>query len=120
MITIKNKFEVGELVYSIESVPMESTCDVCSGEGTIQCKEKTFRCPQCKGEKTISSSKFKMWRVIPEKLKIGSIKATINGTNCTLRYKASGRNRAEFNLFKTFEDAQKRCDELNFVISESN
>lgn len=120
MITINNKFEVGEEVYSIRAMPMENTCDICKGNGVINYEGKELRCPQCKGDKVIVNDTYKIWKVIPEKLKIGAIKASFNGTDCRVKYKASGLKRAEQNLFKTFEEAQKRCDELNFVVSESN
>lgn len=119
MIEVNNKFNIGEEVYSIRTEPIANTCDLCKGNGFIVYEEKELRCPQCKGTKVIINDKFKMWKVIPEKLKVSSMRVNINETTCSIRYNLSGIKRAEQNLFNTFEEAQKRCDELNFVLSNS-
>ena len=116
MITINNKFNIGEEVYGIWNVPMQNTCDMCDGTGAIEYREKIVRCPQCKGVKVLINDKYKYWEVMPDKLKIYSIKATINKSDVNIRYKASGYNRNEDNLFEAIEDAQKRCDELNYIV----
>lgn len=115
MIAINNKFEIGEEVFSIWSVPLKHKCDMCDGEGFIEYKEKGRRCPQCKGVKFLINDKYKFWEVMPQKLKVYSIKASTNGVGINIKYKASGYNRGEMNLFKTLEEAQVRCDELNHI-----
>ena len=113
MIIINNKFDIGEEVFSIWSVPLKKKCDMCEGDGVIEYNGKSMRCPQCKGAKFLVNDKYKLWEVMPQKLKVYSIKASTNGTEVNIKYKASGWNRGEMNLFKTLEEAQARCDELN-------
>lgn len=118
MIEINNKFNIGDEVYTIKAEPLEYTCDLCKGNGFIVYEEKKIRCPHCHGLKTISSDNLKVWRVIHEKLIVSSIKANINEYSCIIRYNLSGLKRAEQNVFKTFDEAQERCDILNIALPE--
>lgn len=116
MIEINAKFNIGDEVYTIISEPLEYECDLCKGNGYIIYEEKKIRCPHCHGSKTIIHNEFRVWRVLHEKLTVSSIKANINQYSYKIRYNLSGIKRAEENVFKTFDEAQERCDQLNIAL----
>ena len=113
MILIENKFNVGERVYLIQQVPVHFDCNVCNGEGKFLYNNYKIRCPKCNGSGKLHDCNARVWKVIDDECKVSSIKASYNGHNISIRYKISGYNRLEENVFDTFEKAQIRCDELN-------
>ena len=123
MIIVENEFAIGEEVYSIINKQMEIKCSLCEGKGQFEHNTHNVRCPQCKGTGKITSN-YKSWEVIDEKLTVGSIKANIGSNNITLRYglhsKLTRLRRGSQNVFKTYEEAQNKCDELNYVIVEGD
>ena len=113
---LNNKFEIGEVVFTISHNNMELKCSVCE-EGFISYKEKTYKCPECKGSTKITSE-HKIWEVIEEEVKIRRVKASIGNNYINIKYAVycdnhSVKNRGECNLFKTKEEAQEECNRLN-------
>ena len=102
---------------------MEIKCSLCEGKGQFEHNNHNVICPQCKGTGKITSN-YKSWEVIDEKLTVSSIKANIGSNNITLRYglhsKITRLRRGEQNVFKTYEEAQNKCNELNYVIVEGD
>ena len=116
MIIFDNKFNIGEEVYLITQVPIKYECPICEGEGKIVHNGYEMGCPKCQGHGKLCDDKSRVWEVMNGTFTINSIKANCNGESVTMRYKVSGYNRAEYNLFKSVEDAEKRCKELNCKI----
>lgn len=113
---LNNKFEIGEVVYTISHNNMELKCNVCEN-GFILYKEKAYKCPECNGNAKILSS-HKIWEVVEEEVKIRRVKASIGNGYINIKYALYSdnfrvKNRGECNLFKTKEEAQKECDRLN-------
>jgi len=120
MILVENKFNLKEEIYSIWQQPIKNKCGLCEGEGSFLHKEESIRCPQCRGTGVVVNEKYRAWEVMSQKLTISSVKATVNRHDVNIRYKACGYGRVEANLFHTKEEAQNRCNELNYVKSEMN
>jgi Zn finger protein HypA/HybF involved in hydrogenase expression len=120
MFVVENKFDIDEEVYLIKQVPVKYDCPVCQGKGRFVHNNYEMKCPKCHGEGKLCDDKIKIWEVMDGTYKIYSCKVNFNGSYQTVRYKVSGFNRAEENIFKSKEDAQKKCFLLNTGIKENN
>lgn len=118
MFRVNNKFDIDEEVYLIKQVPVKYDCPVCKGEGKFIHNGYEIKCSKCRGEGKLLDDKVRIWEVMDGTYKIYSIKVCHNGSCQTIRYKVSGFNRAETNIFKTKEDAEKKCLELNTGCSQ--
>lgn len=71
---IESKYNLGDIVYTVQKTQVFEDCTVCDGEGTVdvQVKEGYYRvfCPNCKGHKTVATTTDKLW-VILEKVFVG-------------------------------------------------
>lgn len=111
------KFQKGDTVYAVKQVKLETPCPICEGIGTIKYNEKDLRCPECMGRGKFNSNKS-THIVIDEPFIISTIKVSIHSNDAIfIKYKGScgftSLSRSEDSLFKTKEEAQIKCDELN-------
>ena len=117
MKTIDNKFEIGEECYTYARENMEITCPVCKGTKKILYSGYEIPCKQCN---TTGKIVCKQTVVAPHKVKIRRIVASIWDNVTTIKYKVDSigeyiniRNRRESSLFKTLEECEQKCKEIN-------
>lgn len=120
MKTIDNKFEIGEECYTYVRENIEIICPICKGTkkffyGGYDGYE--IPCKQCNTTGKIIS---KQTVVTPHKVKIRRIVASIWDDVATIKYKVDSvgeyinvRNRGESSLFKTLEECEQKCKEIN-------
>lgn len=118
MITVDNKFEVGQEVFivneNVKSIRNEVTCPICDGIGTIVHKGHKLRCPNCNnGVTTISIDHVNVYSV-SNRGKITSIRFQYaNKDSFFTKYKIYGKFIPEDRLAATEEEAIKLCEHLN-------
>lgn len=117
MKTIDNKFEIGEDCYTYVRENMEIICPVCKGTKKIHYNGYEIPCKQCN---TTGKIVCKQTVVVPCKVKIRRIVASIWNDVTTIKYKIDAvdgyinvRNRGESSLFKTLEECEQKCKEIN-------
>lgn len=117
MKTIDNKFEIGEDCYTYVRENMEIICPVCKGTKKIHYNGYEIPCKQCN---TTGKIVCKQTVVVPRKVKIRRIVASIWNDATTIKYKIDAvdgyinvRNRGESSLFKTLEECEQKCKEIN-------
>lgn len=117
MKTIDNKFEIGEDCYTYVRENMEIICPVCKGTKKIHYNGYEIPCKQCN---TTGKIVCKQTVVVPRKVKIRRIVASIWNDVTTIKYKIDAvdgdinvRNRGESSLFKTLEECEQKCKEIN-------
>ena len=117
MKTIDNKFEIGEVCYTYARKNVEIDCLVCKGTKKIIYNGYEISCKQCDSFGKIST---KQTVVAPHKVRIRRIIASIWNDITTVKYKVDSvgeylniRNRSENTLFKTLEECEQRCKEIN-------
>ena len=114
MRTIDNKFEIGEECYTYVRENTKIQCPVCKGTKKIIYNGYEIPCKQCDDFGKIST---KQTVVIPYKVKIRRIIASIWNDVTTIKYKVDPlggvRNRNENTLFKTLEECEQECREIN-------
>ena len=120
MHTVNNKFEIGEECYSVYRKPIHYKCPICEGKGRFEYNGYDIWCKNCNGSGKLHNSKQFVMAVC--KVRIRRIIASIWNDQITVKYKVDGvdefkfaniRNRSEDNLFKTKEEAEKYCVEVN-------
>lgn len=106
MKTIDNKFEIGEECYTYARENVEIVCPICKGTKKIIYNGYEIPCKQ-----TV---------VAPHKVRIRRIIASIWNDATTVKYKVDPvgeyinvRNRSESTLFKTLEECEQKCSEIN-------
>ena len=117
MKTIDNKFEIGEECYTYARENVEIICPVCKGTKKILYNGYEIPCKQCN---TIGKIVCKQTVATPHKVKIRRIVASIWDNVTTIKYKVDSigeyiniRNRGESSLFKTLEECEQKCKEIN-------
>lgn len=117
MKTINNKFEIGEECYTYARENMEIVCPVCNGTKKIIYGGYEIPCKQCNYFGKVST---KQTVVTPYKVRIRRIIASIWEDVTTIKYKVDSvgeyvniRNRSENTLFKTLEECEQKCKEIN-------
>ena len=117
MKTIDNKFEIGEECYTYARENVEIVCPVCKGTKKILYNGYEIPCKQCN---TIGKIVCKQTVATPHKVKIRRIVASIWDNVTTIKYKVDPigeyiniRNRGESSLFKTLEECEQKCKEIN-------
>lgn len=125
ILTLKNKFNVGDKVFTIEQIPLIATCGLCNGTKIIKLNTHSIRCPHCKGEGIIKHKKYKTWSVINHDgiIKSISYKKYINGLDVikyNIRINGYSLHRGEQNVFNSLEEAQAACNKLNNVITNTS
>lgn len=120
MYIVNNKFEIGEECYSIYRKPIHYKCPICQGEGQFKYNGYNIWCKNCNGSGKLHN--YKQSVMVVCMVKIRRIIASIWQDQVTIKYKVDGidefkfinvRNRSENNLFKTKEEAEKYCIEVN-------
>lgn len=116
MISVENKFEIGQEVYIVRKMREKTVCPACDGIGYKIINGYKFSCRECYGTGYLHS-KNKIYRV-DEKDKIDRIKIFMyieNGEMKTVvKYKLKNGNEfVKRSLFATREEAEARCKELN-------
>ena len=114
---INNKFEIGEECYTYVRENMEVVCPICKGTKKILYNNYEIPCKQCNCTGKIVC---KQTVVRPHKVKIKRIVASIWNDVTTIKYKVDSvgeyinvRNRGEVSLFKTFDECEQKCKEIN-------
>ena len=120
MYSVENKFEIGEECYSVYRKPTHYKCPICEGNGKFPYKGYEIWCKNCSGSGKLHNPKQSMMAVC--KVKVRRLIASIWQDQITIKYKVDGvdefkllnvRNRSENNLFKTEEEAEKYCVDVN-------
>ena len=120
MYTVENKFEIGEECYSVYRKPTHYKCPICEGNGKFPYKGYEILCKNCSGSGKLYNPKQSVMAVC--KVKVRRLIASIWQDQITIKYKVDGvdefklvnvRNRGENNLFKTEEEAEKYCIDVN-------
>ena len=120
MYTVENKFEIGEACYSVYRKPTHYKCPICEGNGKFPYKGYEIWCKNCSGSGKLHNPKQSVMAVC--KVKVRRLIASIWQDQITIKYKVDGvdefkllnvRNRSENNLFKTEEEAEKYCVDVN-------
>ena len=120
MYTVENKFEIGEECYSIYRKPTHYKCPICEGNGKFPYKGYEIWCKNCSGSGKLYNPKQSVMAVC--KVKVRRLIVSIWKDQITIKYKVDGvdefkllnvRNRSENNLFKTEEEAEKYCVDVN-------
>lgn len=117
MKTIDNKFEIGEECYTYARENVEIVCPICKGTKKIIYNGYEIPCKQCN---TTGKIVCKQTVVASHKVKIRRIVASILDNVTTIKYKVDSvgeyinvRNREENSLFKTLEECEHKCKEIN-------
>ena len=120
MYTVENKFEIGEECYSVYRKPTHYKCPICEGNGKFPYKGYEIWCKNCSGSGKLHNPKQSVMAVC--KVKVRRLIVSIWQDQITIKYKVDGvdefklvnvRNRGENNLFKTKEEAEKYCVDVN-------
>ena len=119
MYTIDNKFEIGEECYSVYRKPTHYTCPICEGNGKFLHNGYEVWCKNCHGSGKLQNPHQYVMDVC--KVKVRRIMASIFKDVVTIKYKVdvindctiNVKNRGESNLFKTAEEAEQYCFEVN-------
>ena len=120
MYTVENKFEIGEECYSVYRKPTHYKCPICEGNGKFPYKGYEIWCKNCSGSGKLYNPKQSVMAVC--KVKVRRLIVSIWQDQITIKYKVDGvdefklvnvRSRGENNLFKTKEEAEKYCVDVN-------
>lgn len=116
MVTIDNKFDIGQEVYIVRKMREKTVCPACDGIGYKIFNDYKFSCRKCYGTGNLHS-KNKIYMAY-EKDKIDRIKIFMYIENdemkTVVKYKLkNGTEFVERSLFATREEAEARCKELN-------
>ena len=114
MKTIDDKFEIGEECYTYARENVEIICPICKGTKKILYNGYEIPCKQCNMSGKIVG---KQTVVAPHKVRIKRIIASIWDDVITIKYKVDSvddyKNIGESSLFKTFEECEQKCKEIN-------
>ena len=120
MYSVENKFEIGEECYSVYRKPTHYKCPICEGNGKFLYNGYEIWCKNCSGSGKLHNPKQYVLAVC--KVKVRRLIASIWQDQISIKYKVDGvdefklvnvRNRGENNLFKTKEEAEKYCVDVN-------
>lgn len=119
MFTVDNKFDIGEECYSVYRKPTHYKCPICEGKGQFEYNGYMIQCRNCNGTGKLHNPKQYVLAVC--KVKIRRIKVSRFEEENSIKYVVDPmesdcvniKNRGENNLFKTKEEAEKYCVEVN-------
>lgn len=115
MITVNNKFEVGENAFTVYRVPVKFKCPICEGNGKFEHNGYEVECKKCNGTGMLHDPHNTL--LAPTEVTVSSIKISFNGTKISIRYKVySSKNvnsRSEETMFKTLEETESYCKCVN-------
>ena len=118
MYTVNNKFEIGEECYTSIREKIKCDCPVCKGSGEFMFNGYKVKCKQCNGTGKIETNQTLLTTC---KVKVRRLIAVIWEDEIIIKYKVNCadeiyrnvENRQENNLFKTLEEAERYCREVN-------
>ena len=119
MYTVENKFEVGEECYTVCRTTTKYKCPFCEGNGKKEYNGYEIPCSNCRGTGKLDNPKETVLVVC--KVRVRRLIASIWKGQMTIKYKVDCvddilrniRNRSETSLFKTVEEAERYCVEVN-------
>lgn len=119
MYTVDNKFEVGEECYTVCRTTIKYKCPFCDGNGKKEYNGYEIPCSNCHRTGKLDNPKETVLVVC--KVRVRRLIASIWKDQSTIKYKVDCiddiyrniRNRGETSLFKTVEEAEKYCVEVN-------
>lgn len=119
MYTVDNKFEAGEECYTVCRTTTKYKCPFCEGKGKKKYNGYEIGCSNCRGTGKLDNPKETVLVVC--KVKVRRLIALIWKDQISIKYKVDCvddilrniRNRSETSLFKTIEEAEKYCVEVN-------
>ena len=119
MYTVENRFDVGEECYTVCRETTKYKCPFCEGKGTKEYNGYEIPCRNCNGTGKLDNPKETVLVVC--KIKVRRLIASIWKDQITIKYKVDCiddiyrniRNRSETSLFKTVEEAEKYCVDVN-------
>lgn len=119
MYTVENKFEIGEECYTVCRTTTKYKCPFCEGKGKKEYNGYEIGCSNCRGTGKLDNPKETVLVVC--KVRVRRLIASIWKDQITIKYKVDCiddiyrniRNRGETSLFKTVEEAEKYCVEVN-------
>lgn len=120
---LRNKFEIGQEVYTVIRKPIQYDCPVCNGTGKFNHNGYDVKCPHCNGSGKLTDNKT-LWNVVDGKVTIGSIRANIHSNNGqSIKYKVHSKDeyinsRPESQLFLTIKEAEKFCYDGNHPVEK--
>lgn len=130
MFVLNNKFEIGEEVYSVTMNDIQYKCPCCNGSGKLNVMLITnapnindtvpTKCYYCNGVGSMRDNSKRIW-VVMGPCRISSVKARFTDVGVVdVKYLIHGPNgsnrRGEGRIFRTKEEAQAFCDDLNSEI----
>lgn len=132
MFVLNNKFGIGEEVYSITMSNIDYVCPCCNGSGKlnvvvgsypkpgIEDSTMPIKCYFCDGVGLKQDASHRIW-VVMGPCRVSSVKARFTEEGVAdVRYTIYGQNgsnkRGEGRLFRTIEEAQMLCDDMNSEI----
>lgn len=80
-----SKFNVGDIIYSIDNRPSYSMqdCFICENTGVVELKGLSFRCPHCKGDGEVE---IRRENYFISKEKISAIECRCHDDDIDIRY----------------------------------
>ena len=119
MYVVENKFEVGEECYTVCRTTTKYKCPFCEGNGKKEYNGYEISCSNCHGTGKLGNPKETVLVVC--KVRVRRLVASIWKDQIAIKYKVDCvddilrniRNRGETSLFKTIEEAEKYCIEVN-------
>ena len=124
MLSINNKFEIGEECYTAYRKPIHYKCPICEGNGRFKHNGYDILCKNCNGSGKLHNPKQFVMEVCS--VRVRRVIASIGNYETAIKYKvgflddvySKSNKRCENHLFKTQEDAQKYCDVSNALTTE--
>lgn len=123
MLTINNKFDLGQEVYLLELKPIKYDCPVCNGKGLFNHNGYDVKCPKCNGTGKIEDRNTRLYVVKDGKFTVTGVRTNTRDTFCiseewdgivtSIRYNTTGGKRAENRVYATLDEAVKACEQLN-------
>lgn len=119
MFTVDNKFEIGEEVYTAYRKPTHHKCPVCEGNGKFLHNGYEVWCRNCNGTGKLYNPKQYVLDVC--KVRVRRIKVSRYEEVNSIKYCVTPiepalinvKNRSDNNLFKTIEEAEQYCVDVN-------
>ena len=115
MITVDNKFEVGEKAYTGYRVPITYKCPICEGDGKFEHNGYEVQCKKCNGLGKLPDAHNML--LAPAEVTVSSVKMSYGGEHTIIKYKLRSNknisNRSESMMFKTIDEAENYCKCVN-------
>lgn len=117
----------GKNVTQFYRKPIHYKCPICEGNGRFKHNGYDILCKNCNGSGKLHNPKQFVMTVC--KVRVRRVMASIGSNESAISYKidfidtgdiyVKSKKRGENYLFKTHEEAQKYCDELNVQIERN-